>query len=117
MLINFTGRSDDLLYVGPPTCEEEFNIYDDDIVASIYVTQGGNTALVYAIYDGCWSFSLGQECQGDNLDFITEAIHYTDHDYCIGLELHVPEDTKLAVYYSNKELLALWSDAKGWQYD
>ena len=73
-MITIYGASDDLVEVSGCEGADEFNVYGDDgkvhwrgdFVASDTTGEAGRLR-VYAIYDGCWHFSVGMVDEGDHL--------------------------------------------------
>ena len=93
------GSSDDLLECdGLPGCDEFNVIKDGPYIASLQVhspTQG--TLRIHAIYDGCWSFAVGQSDEDDIYPNwpIKYSLAKKYNGYSMLLEIECADDAKL----------------------
>ncbi len=102
-MITIYGASDDLVEVEGCEGADEFNVYGNDgkvhwrgdFVASDTTATSGQLR-VYAIYDGCWHFSVGQVDEMILLPAWVIAIGQRhDADYSAELRIDAPEGTRL----------------------
>lgn len=102
------GASDNLVEmrgVHPPG-EGEFSVYSKPdaptLTATFLVTAGGYRMHVYAIYDGCWCFGLGQAEQDDPMPpwpILRAWSGYTETVY-----INLPDDaTVVRIYDDDKD--------------
>lgn len=92
------GSSDDLIEMEGIEGADEFNPKgfrdSDDIMASFDVVSGVDGLRIYAIYDGCWSFAVGQT--NDSYPLPDWPIRITnEHDYSVRLEIDCPDDARV----------------------
>jgi hypothetical protein len=103
-MITFYGRSDDLVEVEGCTGADEFYAADvsiagaeacwkADLVAP--ATWAREQMRVRAIYDGCWSFAVGQV--DEDLPMPAWALTLTTHEsgHSVELRIDAPEGTRL----------------------
>lgn len=92
----FYGSSDDLIEVSGVKGANEFyadNANDSRIMG---VFQLGGKMRVYAIYDGCWSFAVGQVDDEIDLPDWPIRLHPSiENTYSMELAVDVPDDVKL----------------------
>lgn len=94
--VKFYGASDDLVEVeGIPGADEFW--CDTTCAPFAYATfVVGGKVRVRAIYDGCWSFAVGQV--DEDLELPAWPIRITQHadpSYSVLLEIDVPDDTSV----------------------
>ncbi len=91
----FYGASDDLIEVDGVKGADEFcnDGATDGIIAAKFNL--GGKLRVYAIYDGCWMFAVGQVDEGIPLP--DWPMRFTQHSegYSAQMEIDVPDDVKL----------------------
>lgn len=91
----FYGASDDLIEVTGVKGGDEFNAYGskDGIHAKFNL---GGKMRIYAIYDGCWMFAIGQVDEDILLpDWPITITQSREVPYSTQLEIVVPDDVKL----------------------
>lgn len=87
------GASDDLVETaGVPGCDE-FNIISDDVLVGTFVL--GGKMRIRALYDGCWSFSVGQVDEEIPLPDWPIRIKQHERGYSTEMEIDVPDDVTL----------------------
>lgn len=94
--IMFYGHSDDLVHVLDVRGEEEYGAItrDNELVAATFVV--GGIMRVRALYDGCWSFAVGQV--GEDMVFPEWPIRFVAaHGYSVRLEIEVPDDRAIVI--------------------
>jgi len=90
----FYGSSDDLIEIGGVKGADEFNIIEDG--PHIATFNLGGKMRVHAIYDGCWSFAVGQVDEEIALPNWPIRIKQSEeNDYSTSLEIDVPDDVKV----------------------
>lgn len=106
--IAFWGASDDLVYVEMGDSIEKFSVMSDE-PRSMYAgswrlktAANGASAVVHAIYDGCWSFAVGIDDPE-----ATDAAEYpgwpirvqqsAENEYTMQLEVDCPHDTTVTL--------------------
>lgn len=92
----FYGASDDLIEVEGVKGADEFSAWtkDDDDVAGVFNV--GGKLRVRAIYDGCWSFSVGQVDEDIPLpDWPIRVRQSASVPYSVALEIECPDDVKV----------------------
>lgn len=102
MKIKFYGSSDDIVTftvtdsVGKGK-SDEWGCYQPDDNADIHLTArlttigGSKGCLVRAIYDGCWSFAVGQIEEGRTLPVWTFRFGQ-EHEYSVCLEIDTGDE-------------------------
>ncbi len=93
------GSSDDLIeFSGLPGCDE-FNIYKaGPYIACFQVCSKTEGSLyIHVIYDGCWSFAVGQSDEDDTYpDWpIKNSLAKEYNGYSMLLEIECADDAKL----------------------
>lgn len=96
--IKIYGASDDLVEVEGCKGADEFNSYERGPLMWRGELLGptGNPMRIHAIFEGCWSFAVGQ-CD-EELPMPDWPIRITQHDdprYSVLLEIDAPEGTEL----------------------
>ena len=94
----FYGASDDLIEIDGIKGADEFGIdpiaegKKADLSQSFSI---GGKLKVYAIYDGCWHFSIGQMAEGILIP--DWPIRFSAHEsgYSVQLEIDVPDDVSV----------------------
>ena len=87
------GSSDDLIEIGGVEGAGEFNIISDDLCIASFVL--GNKMRIRALYDGCWSFAVGQVDEDIELPEWPVKISQAENGYSTLLEIKVPDDVKI----------------------
>lgn len=97
--VTFYGASGDLVEVDGVEGADEFGAYSSDPLRwhGDLIAPGGTDAMrVYAIYDGCWHFSVGQ---ADEIapfpEWPVRIRQHTHKDHSVRLEIDVPDGTRL----------------------
>lgn len=89
----FYGASDDLIEVEGIKGADEFNIVaDGPWIATFGI---GGKLVVHALYDGCWSFAVGQEDESIPLPDWPIRIKQHEKAYSVRLEIDCPDDVKV----------------------
>jgi hypothetical protein len=86
----FYGSSDDLIEVEGVKGGDEFGAYSGAGILHGMFNVGGKMR-VYAIYDGCWMFAVGQVAEDIALPDWPVRIKQ-QHEYSTRLEIDVPDD-------------------------
>ena len=88
----FRGISDDGVYITGVKGGDEFGVkYDGQVRASFLL---GGLMRIYAIYDGCWSFSVSKV--DEDIDLPDWPIRLHDYgNHSVYLEIDVPDDVKV----------------------
>lgn len=92
----FEGASDDLIEIEGVKGGDEFSAWtkDDEGVAGVF-TLGGKMRI-RAIYDGCWSFSVGQVDEEIPLPPWPVRVEQSPRTpYSVRLVVEVPDDVKV----------------------
>jgi hypothetical protein len=92
----FYGSSDDLIEVSGIKGAKEFYAdgTDDSRIAGAFNL--GGKMRVYAIYDGCWSFAVGQVDDEIPLpNWPIRVYQSAENTYSMELAIDVPDDVKL----------------------
>jgi hypothetical protein len=91
------GCSDDLVEAeGIKGCDE-FNVIEDDglVKASFKIVYKKSALRIRVLYDGCWSFSVGQIDDLDFPDWKIKTIPSPNCTYSMQIEIEVPDSAKL----------------------
>jgi hypothetical protein len=92
----FYGASDDLIEVEGVKGADEFTALADGPFAAVFNL--GGKMRVYAIYDGCWMFAVGQVDEDIPLpNWPVRIKQHPETKYTVLLEIDVPDDVKLFV--------------------
>lgn len=106
-MIRFYGASDDLIEVEGCEGADEFNSYEKGPVmwrGDLVAPGGTDQVRVHALYDGCWSFALGQVMDGHPLpEWPVTVRQHTNTDYSTLVEIDAPEGTRLANTWPSAE--------------
>jgi hypothetical protein len=100
-MIVFYGASDDLVEVAGCEGEDEFciaNVKDDQVCwhGDLVAPGGREQMCVSAIYDGCWSFAVGQTMEDVPFpDWGNGFGQSPDVAYSVELRIDAPEGTRL----------------------
>jgi hypothetical protein len=91
----FYGASDDLIEVKGVKGEDEFGAYNgDDLIHGVFNL--GGKMRIYAIYDGCWMFAVGQVDEEIPLpDWPIRIVQSRKVPYSVELQIDVPDDVKV----------------------
>ncbi len=99
MTVTFSGHSDDIVQVTDARGSDEHGCYrSEGLVHAAFIV--GGRIRVRAIYDGCWSFSVGQVTQG--IDLPNWPIRFVQDEpdrngYSVRLEIDAPAESSLAM--------------------
>jgi hypothetical protein len=99
-MITIYGASDDLVEVSGCEGADEFNVYGDGklLWRGDFVAPDDGKLRVYAIYDGCWHFSVGQVDEGVPLPGWPLKIRQggiKEAPYSAVLEIDAPDGTRI----------------------
>ena len=90
------GASDDLIETeGLPGCDE-FNVIQDGphiATLQVYSTGAGCGFSIHAIYDGCWSFAIGQTSEDDEIPDWPVRLSWAGYTQTI--EIDCPDDAEM----------------------
>ena len=89
----FYGSSDDLIEIEGVMGGDEFNIIKDGPYIATFNL--GGKMRVHALYDGCWSFAIGQVDEDISLPDWPFRITQHERGYSTQLEIDVPDDVKV----------------------
>jgi len=93
--IKFYGSSDDLIEVeGEIDGCDEYGQFGEKLKDYFTVQSESGAAKIYPIYDGCWSFAIGQTDESIPLPEWDIRVG-NEHDYSTYLMLDVPDDAKI----------------------
>lgn len=96
-MIKISGGSDDLVEVEGCEGADEFNVYGPgELVWRADLTTAAEALRVYAIYDGNWSFAVGQA--DEDLPLPSWPVRITQHPdiaYSVLLEIDAPDGARL----------------------
>lgn len=91
----FYGSSDDLIEVEGVKGADEFGVYVSDGRYHGSFNLGGQMRI-HAIYDGCWSFAVGQVGEDIPLpDWPIRILAQPGTPYSMRLEIDVPKNAKV----------------------
>ncbi len=95
--ITIYGASDDLIEVAGCKGADEFNAYGNALAmwGGDLIAPDGTQLRVYAIYDGCWHFSVGQVDEDVRLPSWPVAIEQEERGYSTRLRIEAPDGTRL----------------------
>lgn len=95
--VSFSGHSDDIVLVTDHKGADEHGCYQSDDKETVHASfVVGGRIRVRALYDGCWSFAVGQLSEGIN--FPEWPIRITQkHPYSVQLEVDVPDECSVVV--------------------
>ena len=92
----FYGASDDLIEIEGIKGADEFGMpFSDTRIDVSFPFVLGGVMKVYALYDGCWHFSIGPV--GEGIPLPNWPVRYKLHErgYSVQLEIDVPDNIKL----------------------
>jgi hypothetical protein len=90
----FYGSSDDLIEIGGVKGADEFNIIEDGPYIATFNL--GGKMRIHCLYDGCWSFAVGQVDEEIPLpDWPVRVKQSGENGYSTQLEIDVPDDVKV----------------------
>ena len=93
-VMHMYGTSDDLVEVIGITGADEFNVNEQDRYAGSFNL--GGKLRIHAIYDGCWSFAVGQVDENIPIpDWRVRVRQSPQVSYSTCLEIEVPDDVKI----------------------
>jgi hypothetical protein len=96
----FYGASDDLIEIDGVKGGDEFGAWfnSEELMQGCFVL--GGVMKIYAIYDGCWHFSIGPV--DEDIEMPDWPIRYKLHErgYSVQLEIDVPDN--VAVFKLSK---------------
>jgi hypothetical protein len=87
------GSSDDLIEIEGVKGADEFNIIGDGPYIAAFNL--GGKMRIHAVYDGCWSFAVGQVDEEIPLPDWPVRLGAHDSGYSTRLEIDVPDDVKV----------------------
>lgn len=89
------GASDDLVWIAGCKGENEFNVNPHRNGYAGTFNLGGKMRI-HAIYDGCWSFAVGQVDEDIPLpDWPIRVKQGIENRYTTAIEIDVPDDVKV----------------------
>lgn len=96
-MIKIYGASDDLVEVAGCEGADEFNVYGSSRLGwGADLATAAEALRVYAIYDGCWSFAIGQADESVSLpSWPVRITQHPDVRYSVLLEIDAPDGTRL----------------------
>jgi hypothetical protein len=89
----FYGASDDLIEIEGVKGADEFNVYNRDENLHHGSFNLGGKMRIHAIYDGCWSFAIGQV--DEEIPLPDWPCRVKSEGYSAVLEIEVPDDVKV----------------------
>lgn len=98
LAVTIYGASDDLIEVEGCKGADEFSAYANDLAVwgGDLIAPDGTQMRVYAIYDGCWHFSVGQVEEDVRLPGWPVQILQHESGYSTLLRIEAPDGTRLA---------------------
>ncbi len=103
--VKFSGASDDLIEVEGCEGADEFNSYERGrAVWHGELFDGTDMMRIHAIYDGCWSFAVGQCDESEPLpNWPVRIGQHDDPGYSTLLEIDAPVGTRLVNVWPVRE--------------
>ena len=102
-MIKIFGSSDDLIEVEGCTGANEFYAGGSGLVGGvIYLSSDLGIMKIYALYDGCWHFSVGLNDDGDTFPDWPISICRHKNGYSTVLQILAPNNT-VCSFYSDAE--------------